>query len=299
MIESATQNYSGDYPHVTVVIVTHNSASVIDKCLTSLGNETWFETVVVDCGSCDATLELVSEFPQVSVLETENVGYGRGNNLGVAVSNTDLILILNPDVIIDSDRVQQLIAFYVHEGGNMMLSCKMYQVGAGGSKDYRRDSRFDESFIEEKRLCGALMLLSRSDFNSLGGFDEEIFLYFEEVDLCRRANGKGMRIVIYGEVEVEHMRAASTPDRIEYSVLRGWHDGWSKAYYLRKITNSRALGLLLVAKTILQSCIKFTSAKFRSRCKTAHREAWKLRGMIAFLRGERAFDDGDRPKYLP
>lgn len=286
-------------PVLTVVVVTHNSSNVIERCLSSLGKEDWFECVVVDCGSTDSTLAQVSGFDYVRVVETHNVGYGRGNNLGVTAADTDLVLILNPDVLIDSNRLWALVSYFQTEGRNMMLSCKMFQTNGDGSRNYRRDSRFTGVVNQEKRLCGALMLMSKDDFTALGGFDEKIFLYFEEVDLCRRAYEQGLRILIYGEVQVEHLRAASTPDSLEYAVLRGWHDGWSKAYYICKCVNSRLIATSKISKTVLQSSIKFVIAVVRGDKDTAHREAWKVRGMLAFLRGEAAFDSDDMPRYLP
>ena len=286
-------------PVLTVVVVTHNSSNVIERCLGSLGKEDWFDCVVVDCGSTDSTLAKVSGFDYVKVLETQNIGYGRGNNLGARSAESDLILVLNPDVMIDARRLAALVSFFQVEGGNMMLSCKMFQTAPDGSREYRRDSRFTGSLSEEQRLCGALMLMSRVDFTALGGFDENIFLYFEEVDLCRRASAKGLRILIYGEVEVEHMRAASTPKSVEYSVLRGWHDGWSKVYYIRKSAGSRSTASIKIWKSIIQSVIKGSIAWARGKTERAHREAWKVRGMLAFTRGEAAFGIDGRPRYLP
>lgn len=286
-------------PVLTVVVVTHNSSNVIERCLASLGKEDWFECVVVDCGSTDSTLAQVSGFDHVTIVETSNLGYGRGNNLGVNAANTGLALILNPDVMIDANRLKALVSYFQTQGGNMMLSCKMFQTAEDGSREYRRDSRFTGVVNEEKRLCGALMLMSKDDFTDLGGFDEKIFLYFEEVDLCRRAYEKGLRILIYGEVEVEHMRAASTPNSVEYAVLRGWHDGWSKSYYIRKFSNSGLSAMIKILKTIMQSVIKYAVASFRGNRALAHRESWKVKGMLAFLRGETAFDSNDRARYLP
>lgn len=286
-------------PLLTVVVVTHNSSEVIERCLATLGKEDWFECVVVDCGSTDATLDRVQGFSHVTLRQTHNIGYGRGNNLGIAAAQTELVLVLNPDVIIDPDRIRSLVNFYQTEGGNMMLSCKMFQTAEDGTREYRRDSHFKDAVKEEKRLCGALMLMSKEDFSRLGGFDEKIFLYFEEVDLCRRARVKGLRILISGEVEVEHMRAASTPNSISYAVLRGWHDGWSKSYYIRKCANSRFSAALKILKTVLQSVVKLSIAQFLGKRVQAHRETWKVKGMVAFMRGEAAFDSNDRARYLP
>ncbi|NRP15191.1 glycosyltransferase family 2 protein [Marinobacterium sp. xm-a-152] len=275
---------------LSIIIVTHNSESIIVSCLENLSGSQDIEIVVVDCGSSDGTIIKANRFNNVKVIQEKNIGYGCGNNSGFSHTSAENILILNPDVIISLSQVRRLLDIFSNSNRESIMSVKMFQQKEG-KRIFRRDSRFQERFSYETRLSGALMLMRRKTFARLGGFDNSIFLYFEEIDLCYRAAAAGIDLKISGEVEVEHLRAGSTPDNTRYEKLRGWHDGWSKCYLISKHECRVHKRFFRLFKVVLQTFLKATISLFLPSSKSRRREYYKLEGMLSFLRGESSFTE--------
>jgi len=281
---------SSDKFPISVVVVTHNSEKVLGPFLEAIAETRVSETVVVDCGSTDSTLHIASGRDRIRIVSIGNEGYGRGNNAGFAVTSQDYILILNPDVLIADDQLQCLFEFYKGLTKPAIVAPRMYHR-SGGSKIYRKDSRFDGDRLKVEKVCGAAMILHRELYAQLGGFDKNIFLYFEETDLCVRAKKAGADIIVCGVSEVEHFKSGSTPDNSKYEFLRGWHDGWSKIYFESKCASNPLVKFLKVFKTLAQTRIKILTKGMANNLDGQRRERNKLLGMKAFLKGEKAFDD--------
>ncbi len=243
---------------VRVVIVTYQSRPTIDDALTPLMapvRKGRFEVVVVDNASTDRTAQYVStRYPEAKVLQPgANLGFGRGCNLGAAGSETDYILLLNPDAAISEPDVDKLIEFMdarprvgitapsmanqqQHAG---MLTMPRDILGqAWGLPNYpgRRvivpgDDPFQTSWV-----CGAVMLIRTSLYRELHGFDPRFFLYFEETDFCRRATASGAEIWVVPDAVSSH-RAGSSAGRSGASLVSGniaHHFYQSRFYYLAK-----------------------------------------------------------------
>lgn len=274
---------------ISVIIVAHNSEKVLRASLDAISKTNVAEVVVVDCGSSDSTQKIASELENARIVAMGNEGYGRGNNAGFVVASQNYILILNPDVLIDEDQLQRLFEFYTGLSKPAIVAPKMYHQ-SGGLRVYRKDSRFEGDRSEVEKVCGAAMIMHRDLYERLGGFDENIFLYFEETDLCVRAKKSGADILVCGSAEVEHFKSGSTPDNRNYEFLRGWHDGWSKIYFESKCSNNAFIRYLKIYKTLIQTRVKILTKGISNNSDGQRRERNKLLGMKAFLKGEKAFD---------
>jgi GT2 family glycosyltransferase len=275
---------------ISVIIVAHNSEKVLSASLDAISKAHVAEVIIVDCGSTDSTPVIASELANSRIVSIGNEGYGRGNNAGFAVASQDHILILNPDVLIAKDQLQRLFEFYTGLSKPAIVAPKMYHH-SGGAKVYRKDSRFKGDRSDVEKVCGAAMLMHRELYEQLGGFDKNIFLYFEETDLCVRAKKSGAEVLVCGTAEVEHFKSGSTPDNLKYEFLRGWHDGWSKIYFESKCADNALMRYLKIYKTLIQTQVKIITKGLSNNVNGQRRERNKLLGMKAFLRGEKAFDD--------
>jgi len=283
------------YP-VSVIIVTHNSEKVLEDSLDSVLGCNASEVIVVDCGSNDRTQEIVKSRDAVRLVCIGNEGYGRGNNFGVAVATQDYILILNPDVLIRETDLENLFGFCSRLLKPAIVAPKMFHRN-GNTKVFRKDSRFAGEKVSVKKVCGAAMMIPRTLFNQLKGFDPNIFLYFEEIDLCIRAKRIGADVLVCGFAEVEHFKAGSTPSSPKYEHIRGWHDGWSKLYFESKCAETSSLRFIVTAKVLLQTCVKILTKGLSKDLVGQRRERNKLLGMKAFLRGEQAFDSDGKARF--
>lgn len=210
----------------SIVIVTYNSAEHIESCLRGLSEPGW-ERIVVDNSSWDATLERARAVTGTVVLpNAENRGFAAAAQQGARAARGPLLLFLNPDVVAEPGALDALRAAVEPQsvaaaGGRLLNSDGTPQVGFAvrrfptlGSalaevlllnrlvpanpwnRRYRcLDFDYDRA-AEVEQPAGACLLVKRSAWEAVGGFDESFFpLWFEDVDLCRRLRAGGWTIV--------------------------------------------------------------------------------------------------------
>jgi N-acetylglucosaminyl-diphospho-decaprenol L-rhamnosyltransferase len=219
---------------VAVVIVTHNSADQIEALLESLPpglGGLSAHVVVVDNGSTDATVALVRNRPEVTLVEAANEGYAAGINRGVALSSAAAVLVLNPDVRLAPDCVPRLLKGLDVPGTGIVVP--QLRSGTGQLEhSLRREPRFlraaglnftrlpvfsemfgrADEYATERVVdwaTGAVMLVSRECHDRLGGWDESFFLYSEETDFCLRARDLGLSTRYRPEAVAVHLGGGS------------------------------------------------------------------------------------------
>ncbi len=197
-------------PLVSIIVVTHNDEALIGDCLSALGRMDYrpYEVIVVDNASTDATLKVLSESaPEVKVIANSvGGGPGRGNNQGAAIAGGELLVFLNPDVIVSPEWLTILVR-HLSEHPDIGIICP--SVLRPGEPP--RDSAM--ALGEQASVPGCSMMVSRTAWDSLQGFDESFFLYWEDTDLCWRAWLLGWRVVEDFDAHVWHHEGGSTAGR--------------------------------------------------------------------------------------
>lgn len=215
-----------------IVVVTYNSAEVIARCMDSCSG---WPVVVVDNASRDATCDLVRQRPSIKLIgNVSNRGFAAAVNQGVAVLNTELILLLNPDAELETaiDPMAEACGHpdvaaaggkLVDKGGNVQagftlrrfptpLTLAFEVLGINRvlpqnpvNRRYRcLDIDLSES-AEAEQPPGALLMFRREVWQRLGGFDTQFYpLWFEDVDFCKRAIELGLKIQYVPEVVARH-----------------------------------------------------------------------------------------------
>lgn len=220
---------------MSVVIVTYNSAHVIDGLLDSLPaalGASSATTVVVDNSSTDDTVDVVRRRGDCLLVQAPNFGYAAGINRGVAASpGNGPILVLNPDIRLAPGSVEEMAAALDDAGvgivaprildsdGRLAPSMRreptlLRTIGLGGTHRPRFAEYVDDpADYAMRQTCdwalGAALLVSRECHESLGGWDESFFLYSEETDLCLRARDRGLRTVYVPEASATHIGGQS------------------------------------------------------------------------------------------
>lgn len=262
---------------LSIIIVSYNTKSLLDKCLKSvyqsLTKGTFsYELIVVDNASTDDSQRMIEKkYPQVHLLKnTSNVGFGRANNQGISQAKGHMILFLNSDIEVIGDAIVKLYQFS-HTlpvksavGGKLFNSDKSPQPSCGPAYsllniftalffkgDYLNFTRYSPSLVKKVDwIMGACMLIPRLAFKEVGGFDEGIFMYMEEIDWQYRAQKKGYQIYFYPESHFMHVGAGSSTGRATpiLNVFRGF------LYYYKKHYNNWNLYILrviLVTKSLV------------------------------------------------
>lgn len=226
---------------ITALVVSHNASAHIARCLDSLVAEAAaaaaaLDIVVVDNASSDGTADLVrGGYPQV-VLEAldENLGFGAANNRAARRARGDALLLINADAwlgpgalaalsdTLASDPRLALVAPQLRYPGGALQTTWAPTGGALGEAIQLLRNRMEGRPFNHRLLppllrlitgpgwySAACLLLRRRAFETVGGFDERFFLYFEDVDLCRRLHAAGWKFAQAADAKVFHVRGAS------------------------------------------------------------------------------------------
>lgn len=220
---------SSNMVDVSVIIVTFNSADCIRPCVESVLNQQGLslEVIVVDNASGDDTLERLQSLPCRVIANAENLGFSRGNNLGFAASSGRYLYLLNPDArLTRSDDLAVLCRRLDAERHWGMTGTTIRSTdgkvesppasGYPGARHIRRD--FSRLPGRIAWIIGASMMIRRSLYERLEGFDPDFFLYSEETDFCLRARELGYEIGHVAEVLVRHIGGASEDSGDPYAV---------------------------------------------------------------------------------
>jgi len=280
-------------PELDAIVVTYDALPHLERCLESLAR---YDTVVVDHGSTDGTLELVrGRFPTVRLVEQENRGLAAGWNRGLRETSAPFAVVLNSDAWLVDDAAQRMVAFAQEEervglvaprllnpDGTLQPSVRAFPTpwrlateylflrklaprsralnsfyGAGFRHDEPREIDFAKA---------AGFLLRRAAYDEVGPFDEEFFLFSEETDWCYRARAAGWRSCFFPGAEVVHVGGASW--RRESSMLfreqvRG---------HLRFLKKHRGRKTAARARRVLLAGLRLRSLVFRGERRAVYRD---------------------------
>ena len=240
------------YQDITVIITSFHSGDKIFDCIKSIDKDV--KIIVVE-NSNDENLkkEIYSKYKNVEcILSKENLGYGNANNLALSKTNTNYALIINPDVVLSDNALK-----------NFFLTVKKipnFGILAPISKNEKYQNfniDIDKNLKEVETVKGFAMFLNMKNFKKIGFFDSNFFLYFEEIDLCKRLQSKNIKIYIDPSIKVHHLGGASHDIKFNKSMelSRNWHWMWSTFYF-----NKKHYGYMLALSKILP---KFFSSFFK------------------------------------
>jgi N-acetylglucosaminyl-diphospho-decaprenol L-rhamnosyltransferase len=197
-------------PRVSLILVTYDSSPLLPAFFDALASTRYpdYEVVVVDNASRDGTLAyLADEQPTARVIaNTTNCGFGSACNQGARIASGDVFVFLNPDVLVTRDWLSILVR-RLSEQPDIGIICPttLYPGEAPGT--------VASSVEEVAAVPGCAMMMPRRVWEALGGFDEAIFLYWEDTELCWRAWLLGWRVAADLEAHVYHERGGSTRGR--------------------------------------------------------------------------------------
>jgi N-acetylglucosaminyl-diphospho-decaprenol L-rhamnosyltransferase len=247
---------------ISIILVNYNGAEFLAECLDSIYRviNSDCEVIIIDNSSTDNSVEIVRDrFPSVRLICSEvNLGFGKASNLGVDRSQGTYLLFLNTDTIL-TENTPQILADYLDRhldvgaiGARMTFRDGSYQLSSGMLPNlaiefidkirYGLDRKWHDLWanIYHKQsatvrevgwVTGACLMIRREIFQSLGGFDEAFFMYFEDKDLCKRVRALGCKVIYDPDTSVIHLLGGSSQN-ITKSVNTYYRD--SQLYYYQK-----------------------------------------------------------------
>jgi len=295
---------------LSIVILCWNDLKVIPACLESIyagTRETSFEVIMSDNGSTDGSIEFVhANFPAVQVIENGvNLRFSKGNNIGIRVSKGEYILILNPDTIIHDGALDRWVSVadghpeagafgcrILNPDGSYQGSARPFPTLVGSlvgalylrwlgqifdlipSDTYTKWQGDTERAIDWQAGCA--VMLRANLLKELGGFDEQFFYYYEDVDLCHRVWKAGYPILYTPTVIITHLGGQSTQrdaQAFEVDKYRNRYRYFYKYYGTAGVRRCRAVTLTsLILRYVGYSMLQMVRPGHESRvdlCRTA------------------------------
>jgi GT2 family glycosyltransferase len=228
-------------PTISVIVVTHNGRRWLEDCLRSVLAQDGcaFEVVLVDNCSSDESVALVQHrFPEVRILPlSENQGFAGGNNAGARVARGDLLVFLNNDTVVEPGWLRALTdalerdpgaglttsrIVFLHEPDTVDSAGDGYLRAGGGFKRHHGASAGAVQTSDcPFSACGAGFAIRRALFDELGGFDEDLFLVYEDIDLSYRARLRGWHVRYVPSAIVRHAGSSTIGHFSALAILYG------------------------------------------------------------------------------
>jgi N-acetylglucosaminyl-diphospho-decaprenol L-rhamnosyltransferase len=232
---------------LTIVIVTFKSDEKVIDCLNSISDEIPI-IIVENSNNKIFKSKIESSYHNVEcILSGQNNGYAIANNIGLKRVKTKYALVLNPDTILSKDAIKNFLITAKENKEFWLIGPANDQIGI---------LHFKNNLAEVKNLKGFAIFFNMSKFGNKF-FDENFFLYFEEIDLCNQVIRKNGKIFLDQSITINHQGASSVKDinKIELEKNRNWHWMWSTFYYHKKYKGF-FLALLIIIPKLLSALTK-------------------------------------------
>ena len=219
--------------NITIIIVSFKSSHIIEKCIKSINSN--IKIIIVE-NSEDIHIKnyLENKFSNVDVIVAkENLGYGKGNNLGISKANTQYVFILNPDTTLEDNCLEELYKAKLMLRDDFAILAPNFLNNYGYFLNKNNDHR-NQNLLEVDYVKGFAMLINLKKVNFQKIFDENFFLFLEEIDLCKRIKNNRGKIFVVQKSKVMHLAKQSSGNSLNIELCRNWHWMWSLFYYNRK-----------------------------------------------------------------
>lgn len=241
---------------LSVTICSWNTRDYLDRCLASVFAQqdgVSLEVIVIDNASEDGSADMVEQkYPSVRLIRNErNLGFGAGHNQGFAIATGEFLMPINSDAVVHPNCFHRLVSFMrenpnvgiaapklLNPDGSLQYSCRRFPTPAAAlfrntplgklfpNNRFAREYLMQDWDHNEPRdvdwVSGAAFCLRAKVYREIGGFDEQFFMYLEDVDLCKRVHDAGYRVVYVPDAVVTHVIGAST-DRVANRMIRQFH----------------------------------------------------------------------------
>ena len=230
---------------LSIIIVNYNVKEFLQNLIHSIhkaAQNLQYEIIIIDNASSDGSVEFISEkFPGIQLIaNSQNLGFGRANNQGLKIAKGKYFLLINPDSIVSEDTFIKMISFFeshpsvglagckiLNPDGTLQLACRRSFPGpwtsfckvTGLSSLFPHSSlfaRYNLTYKDENKsyevdaISGSFMMVKREVYEKIGGFDEDFFMYGEDLDLCYRIQKAGYKVFYMHETQVIHYKGEST-----------------------------------------------------------------------------------------
>ena len=273
--------------NITVIIVSYKSKKTIFNCIKSIGH---FNKILILDNSNDKELKkkLKNKYSKIKFfLSKKNTGYGAGYNFLLKKVKTPYALLMTPDTSFKKGTLSKFL-----------LSLKKLKNNFTLMGPYKQNKNFSlerkKTINEARMILGFSMLINIKNINKNNFFDENFFLYLEDIDLCRRLINNNKKIYINKSFIIDHIGAKSSNiGRNEFDKIRNWHWMWSQYYFFKKY-NGNFLALTKFFSKLISTSVKFIIL-YLFQNENQNRYKYRLKGLFSSMIGKKSYL---RPKNI-
>jgi N-acetylglucosaminyl-diphospho-decaprenol L-rhamnosyltransferase len=270
--------------NVTFIIVTYRSHNVIHRCVKSIDSNIKI-IVIENSNNFSIKKDLEKKYSNVKVVMSgKNLGYGRANNLGLKKVKTQYAFIINPDAYLDKNTLPVINKSIHLLNDNFSIIAPNLKKNFGYFSKEHKDKIINKNFFSVDYTEGFAMLLNLKKIKFNNFFDEKIFLFLEEVDLCKRIVDSGGKIYVVNKAKIYHSARKGSGEDLEIDLCRNWHWMWSLFYYnVKHFGYFKAYSVTL--NKLISSVCKFILATLFFNSKKKKINFYRIKGLINAYRG--------------
>jgi GT2 family glycosyltransferase len=276
---------------LTIVIISYKSKKLILSHIQKFYNK--FKIIVVENSSDEQFKKtLKKNYKNVNIYLKNNIGYGRAVNFAAKKIKTKYFISMNPDTIINTNTFKSLM--------NAAVKIKKFGVIGPINKNLKKRYR-NKLFIEQKKIEAPVMLFDTQTFNKIKGFDENIFLYYEDNDYFKKCNRLGQKLYLITSSYYNHSKPqkynkslnvksssfSNIKEKNSSYLVGGWHGQWSKFYYLKKY-NGFINALIRCVPSLILNLLQLIIYSLINPAKARYKY-FKIEGFICSLIGLPSF----------
>tara|TARA_B100000579_G_C22790230_1_gene834090 strand:- start:153 stop:1055 length:903 start_codon:yes stop_codon:yes gene_type:complete len=233
---------------LTVVILTYKTnKDILSNCLNSIDKKVKIK-IIENSNKFEDKDEFLKKFPNLSIECTgNNLGFGKGNNFGFKKINTKFALALSPDTVCDKTFFDNLKTYLDGNLDFSLIGINFYKedINKSGHLPYgffqkdKIEKEYNETLLEVDWIIGCAMIINLNKFENKSVFDENIFIYFEDFDLCMQMIKNGKKVFSSKILFIKHIGNSSSiainPKLKDIAdKFRNWHWMWSQFYFYKK-----------------------------------------------------------------
>jgi hypothetical protein len=279
---------------LSIIIVNYNVKEFLQNLLHSISKATTnisSEVIIIDNASDDGSIELLQEkFPWVNlIINKENIGFSKANNIGLKLAKGKFLLLLNPDTIVQEDTFEKMISFFdahieaglagckiLNPDGTLQLACRRSFPGpwtsfckvSGLSNLFPKSklfARYNLTYLDENQtyevdaISGSFMMIRKEVYDKIGGLDEIFFMYGEDLDWCYRVQKSGYKVYYYHGTQIIHYKGESTK-RSSLDETKVFYEAMH-LFVQKHLASSFLVEIILRTAIILRKFISFIAKK--------------------------------------
>jgi len=270
--------------NITFVIVTYRSQNVIHRCIKSIDSKIKI-VVIENSNNFYIKKELEKKYSNVKVIMSgKNLGYGRGNNLGLKKVTTQYAFIINPDAYLDKNTLPEIKKSIHQLNDDFSIMAPNLKTNFGYFLKKQKNKIVNKNFFQVDYVEGFAMLLNLKKIKFNNFFDKNIFLFLEEIDLCKRIKDSGGKIYIINNAKIYHSAKKASGEDLEIDLCRNWHWMWSLFYY-----NVKHFGLFkaycVTLNKLISSIYRFILATLFFNSKKRKINFYRILGLVNAYQG--------------